>query len=64
MLSALLDRLRDTTPTHGTAAGKPRTVLIAQRRDELRRGNLPPTVRTWVRLTSFTLGYGYPLCQG
>jgi hypothetical protein len=36
-----------------------RMVLITQRRDELRRGNLPPAVRTWVRLTSFTLGYGY-----
>jgi hypothetical protein len=36
-----------------------RTVLIAQRRDELRRGHLPPAVRTWIKLTSFTLGYGY-----
>jgi hypothetical protein len=36
-----------------------RTVLIAQRRDELNRGHLPTAVRAWIRLTSFTLGYGY-----
>lgn len=36
-----------------------RAVLIAQRRDELRRGHLTPAVRAWIRLTSWTLGYGY-----
>jgi hypothetical protein len=36
-----------------------RTVLIAQRQDELRRADLPPAVRMWIRLTSITLGYGY-----
>jgi len=36
-----------------------RAVLIEQRRDELRRGHLPATVRAWVRLTSSTVGYGY-----
>jgi hypothetical protein len=36
-----------------------RAVLIAQRRDEVRRGHLTPAVRAWIRLTSSTLGYGY-----
>jgi hypothetical protein len=36
-----------------------RAVLITQRRDELRRGHLTPAVRAWIRITSWTLGYGY-----
>jgi len=36
-----------------------RAVLIAQRRHEVRHGHLTPAVRAWVRLTSWTLGYGY-----
>jgi hypothetical protein len=36
-----------------------RAVLIAQRRDELRRGDLTPAMRAWIRVTSSTLGYGY-----
>ena len=36
-----------------------REVLVAQRKDELRRGGLSPAVRAWVRVTGWTLGYGY-----
>jgi hypothetical protein len=48
---------RDAGPRARTREA--RTVLIAQRRDELRRGHLTPAVRTWTRITSLTLGYGY-----
>lgn len=44
------------------AAGREREareVLIAQGRDELRRGQIPWTTKAWLRLTSWTLGYGY-----
>jgi hypothetical protein len=36
-----------------------RAVLIAQRRDQLRRGGATGPERAWGRLTGFTLGYGY-----
>ena len=36
-----------------------RTVLIAQRRDQLDRGGLTGSERAWGRLTGLTLGYGY-----
>ncbi|GLY97910.1 hypothetical protein [Actinoplanes sp. NBRC 103695] len=36
-----------------------RTVLVAQRRDQLDRGGLTGPERAWGRLTGLTLGYGY-----
>lgn len=36
-----------------------RTILIAQRREQLRRGNLTKLDRWWARLTGAILGYGY-----
>jgi hypothetical protein len=36
-----------------------RTVLIAQRRDQIRRAGLAGSERAWGRFTGFTLGYGY-----
>jgi hypothetical protein len=36
-----------------------RTILIAQRRDQIRRAGLAGSERVWGRLTGFTLGYGY-----
>ncbi|MCG5440737.1 hypothetical protein [Micromonospora foliorum] len=36
-----------------------RTILIAQRRDQLHRAGLSATERAWGRLIGITLGYGY-----
>lgn len=36
-----------------------RAVLIAQRRDQLARGDMARTDRWWTRLTGIVLGYGY-----
>jgi hypothetical protein len=36
-----------------------RTVLIAQRRDQIQRAGLSTTERAWGRITGITLGYGY-----
>jgi hypothetical protein len=36
-----------------------RRILIAQRRDELRRATKSPFERAWGRFTGWTLGYGY-----
>ncbi|MGK5740225.1 hypothetical protein [Micromonospora sp. URMC 103] len=36
-----------------------RTVLMAQRRDQIRRAGLTASERLWGRLTGITLGYGY-----
>jgi hypothetical protein len=36
-----------------------RTILIAQRRDQIRRAGLTGSERAWGRLTGITLGYGY-----
>ncbi|GGO18885.1 hypothetical protein [Micromonospora parathelypteridis] len=36
-----------------------RTILIAQRRDQLHRAGLSAAERAWGRLTGITLGYGY-----
>jgi hypothetical protein len=36
-----------------------RKILVAQRRDQVDRGELPGPDRAWARLTEVTLGYGY-----
>ncbi|MER7333546.1 MULTISPECIES: hypothetical protein [unclassified Micromonospora] len=36
-----------------------RTILIAQRRDQIQRAGLTTSERAWGRLTGITLGYGY-----
>ncbi|MER5333750.1 hypothetical protein [Micromonospora sp. NPDC002717] len=36
-----------------------RTILIAQRRDQIQRAGLAGSERAWGRLTGITLGYGY-----
>jgi hypothetical protein len=36
-----------------------RKILIAQRKDEIRRGELGPGGQAWARFTGLTLGYGY-----
>ncbi|MEU4643710.1 hypothetical protein [Micromonospora sp. NPDC023814] len=36
-----------------------RTILIAQRRDQIQRAGLARSERAWGRLTGITLGYGY-----
>jgi hypothetical protein len=36
-----------------------RRALMAQRKDQLKRGNLPRGAKAWARFTGFTLGYGY-----
>ncbi|MEU2167955.1 hypothetical protein ACH47V_25640 [Micromonospora chersina] len=36
-----------------------RTILIAQRRDQIQRAGLASSERAWGRLTGITLGYGY-----
>ena len=68
-----LDLLRDGTPIYAAqpyqqlAAGyralgderQAREILMAQRDDELARGDTRWTERLWARITKITLGYGY-----
>ncbi|SCF36086.1 hypothetical protein GA0074696_4844 [Micromonospora purpureochromogenes] len=72
-LSRWLTVLREHTPGYAAqpyqhlaaayrAAGHDRdarTVLIAQRRDQIERAGLATSERAWGRLTGITLGYGY-----